>query len=85
LTRLENRLGVERCRHCGGLLPSPTEEEIDYVSMTNEERQAIVCRAIAAMCGREELLDLLARLRPARVADVDPLPSGDPGRGGRPG
>ena len=75
LTRLENRLGVERCRHCGGLLPSPTEEEIDYVSMTNEERQAIVCRAIAAMCGREELLDLLAHLR-----TVDPLPAGEVSR-----
>jgi hypothetical protein len=75
LTRLENRLGVERCPHCGGLLPSHTEEEVDHNLLTNEERGAIIARAIAAMCGREELLDLLAHLR-----TVDPLPAGEVSR-----
>ena len=77
LTRLENRLGVERCPHCGGLLPSHTEEVVDHNLLTNEERGAIIARAIAAMCGREELLDLLAHLRPAgraEVADVNAPP-----------
>ena len=64
LTRLENRLSVERCPYCGGMLPSHTEEEeVDYESMTNEERGAIIARSIAATYGREELLDLLAHLR----------------------
>ena len=75
LTRLENRLGIERCPHCRGIVPAHTEEEPDYEAMTNEERGAIIARAIAAMCGREELLDLLAHLR-----TVDPLPAGEVSR-----
>ena len=77
LTRLENRLGIERCPHCRGIAPAHTEEEPDYEAMTNEERGAIIARSIAAMYDREQLLDLLAHLRPAgraEVADVNAPP-----------
>jgi hypothetical protein len=78
LTRLEKRLGSERCPHCGGTLSSDTqEEEVDYTTMTNEERGAIMARAIANMYDREKLLDLLAHLRTSRYAEVDPLPRGE--------
>ena len=77
LTRLENRLGVERCPHCRGIVPAHTEEEPDYEAMTNEERGAIIARSIAAMYDREQLLALLAHLR-----TVDPLPAGEVSRSG---
>jgi hypothetical protein len=88
LTRLENRLGLERCPHCGGALPPRPGDEADYVSMTEEQRRGIVCRALARLFDREQLLDLLARLQPAlraQVADVYPLSGGGAevtGRGG---
>ena len=81
LTRLESRLGVDRCPHCDGLLPSNPEEGVDYATMTNEQRQAIACRALAGMYDREGLLDLLAHLPPARRAE-HPLPAGEVRRGG---
>jgi hypothetical protein len=77
LTRLENRLGIERCPHCRGIVPAHFEEERDYQTMTNEERGAIMARCIADLYGREELLALLAHLRPAgraEVADVNAPP-----------
>ena len=77
LTRLENRLGIERCPHCRGIVPAHTEEEPDYEAMTNEERGAIIARSIAAMYDREQLLALLAHLR-----TVDPLPAGEVSRSG---
>jgi hypothetical protein len=70
LKRLENRLGIERCPHCCGILPSHVEEERDHENMTNEERGAIIARCIADMYGREELLELLAFLRPSRWGEA---------------
>jgi hypothetical protein len=75
LTRLEKRLGVERCPHCSGMLPSDTEEEVDHNLLTNEQRWAIVARSIANMYDREKLLNLLAQLRTSRYGEADPLPA----------
>ena len=63
LTRLEKRLGVERCPHCGGLLPMHREDESDDESMSNEEIEESLCRSLVAMCGRDEMLALLAYLQ----------------------
>ena len=68
--------GGERCPHCGRTLPPRKGDDGRCVSATKEERHAIVCRAMARVCTREELLNLLAHYQPALralVADVYPL------------
>jgi hypothetical protein len=72
----ENGPGVKRCPHCDGTLPT-RKGEGRYVTVSDEERHVIVCRVMARICTRAELLNLLAHHQPALralVADVYPLP-----------
>ena len=77
-TDTSNRPYVRRCPHCAGALPPRRGDEGRSLNVTEEERHAIMRRAMARVCNREELLDLLAHYQPALralVADVYPLPA----------
>jgi hypothetical protein len=74
LDRLEARLGLERCPHCGGVVPPRAEEEgISHELLPDEERRRIVCRSLAALFNREQLLELLESLPPCRGVDLADL------------
>jgi hypothetical protein len=72
------RPNVRQCPHCGGALPARPGDEGRYITVSDEERYAIMRNAMAHVCRREGLLALLAHYQPALralVADVYPLPA----------
>ena len=75
LTRLEGRLGVEDCPHCGLPLLPKHVGEFDH-GYTDEERFQILREIFQRFYTRDSLLFLLAGAAPAlrkEVADVYPL------------
>jgi hypothetical protein len=80
LTRLENRLGVERCPHCAGALPLRPGEDVPYC-YTPEEKFTILSKIFQrTLDSREQLLALVAAVAPSQrlaIADVYPLEPGE--------
>ena len=78
LTKLEKRLGVTRCPHCGAT-GTRRDSHMDSLSVTDEERDAVVAGFLDRyfdQFDQEQLLQRLADADPAKrqsIAHVYPL------------
>ncbi len=77
LIKVEQRLGVADCPHCGRpVLPRSGSDEMGC--FTDEERHQAICNIFQRFCTHEQILHLLTECAPAlrvEIADVYPLSS----------